>query len=459
MNAVISFLTDIAKNPAILVSLLALLGLLLQRKSVGDTIKGTLKTFIGFLVLTAGAGVIVSSLEPFGAMFQHAFNVKGVVPNNEAIVSLALQEYGTKTALIMFFGMLVNILIAAFTSFKHIFLSGHHTLYMACLLAVIFTVAGFSGTWLIVVGALALGAIMSLSPFILQPFMRTMVGNNSVGLGHFGGGGYWLAGAIGHLIGGKKNSDKKVVSTEEINFPKGLAFLRDSTVAIALTMMIVYLIVALVAGPTWINEQYPDGGHYLIFAVTRAGQFAAGVFVILAGVRLIIAEIVPAFKGISEKLVPNSIPALDCPIVFPFAPNAVLIGFISSFVGGIVSMVIMAFTGLPVVIPGVVPHFFCGATAGVFGNARGGWKGATLGSFAQGIAISFLPIALMPVLGSLGFENTTFSDFDFTTMGIYFGLLGNAGQAAVVGGLVVLFGAIIAYTVWAKTRKPAKVTE
>ena len=50
-------------------------------------------------------------------------------------------------------------------------------------------------------------------------------------------------------------------------------------------------------------------------------------FVILAGVRLILGEIVPAFKGISERLVPNSKPALDCPIVYTYAPNAVLIGF------------------------------------------------------------------------------------------------------------------------------------
>ncbi len=134
----------------------------------------------------------------------------------------------------------------------------------------------------------------------------------------------------------------------------------------------------------------------------QAGSFAAGVFVILAGVRLILAEIVPAFKGISEKLVPNAIPALDCPIVFPYAPNAVLIGFLTSFVGGIVSLIIMVFTGTTVIIPGVVPHFFCGATAGVYGNATGGVRGAVIGSFIHGIIISFMPILLMPVMGILG---------------------------------------------------------
>lgn len=445
-NAVLDFFKTIAATPAFLVAFIALLGLALQRKSTGDTIKGTLKTFIGFLVLGAGADVVVAALAPFGAMFQQAFHVRGVVPNNEAIVATALKQYGANTAWIMLLGMLFNILIARLTAFKHIFLTGHHTLYMACMFAVIFSVAGFSGFWQILVGALALAAIMSLSPWILQPFMRSMTGNDNVGLGHFGGGGYWLAGAIGHLIGGKKSKDE-IRSTEDIKFPKGLAFLRDSTVAIALTMMVIYLVVALVAGPSWIAAQYPDSGNYLIYAITLAGKFAAGVFVILAGVRLILAEIVPAFKGISERLVPNSIPALDCPIVFPFAPNAVLIGFLSSFVGGIISMPIMALAGWPIVLPGVVPHFFCGATAGVFGNARGGWKGAVAGAFAQGIAISFLPIALMPVLGNLGFANSTFSDFDFTTMGIYFGLLGKFGQIAVIIGLVVLYACIAGWTI------------
>ena len=42
---------------------------------------------------------------------------------------------------------------------------------------------------------------------------------------------------------------------------------------------------------------------------------------------MVIAEIVPAFKGISDKLVPNARPALDCPVVFPYAPNAVPVSY------------------------------------------------------------------------------------------------------------------------------------
>ena len=444
MNGIIKLLVDIASQPALLVALIALIGLVIQKKSTSDIIKGTLKTWIGFVVLSAGADVVTGSLEPFGKMFQHAFNVQGVVPNNEAIVSMALVKYGTTTALIMFFGMLVNILIARFTKFKHIFLTGHHTLYMACMLAVIFAVAGFSGLQLVVIGSLTLGAIMSLSPFFLQRYMRDMTGANNIGLGHFGGIGYWLSGKIGEIIG--KNS-KEVVSTEDTNFPKGLSFLRDSTVSIGLTMMVIYLIVALVAGPNFVASEYPDGGNYIIFSLMKGAQFAAGVYIILSGVRLILNEILPAFKGISEKLVPNSIPALDCPIVFTMAPNAVLIGFFSSFIGGVVSLIIMGLLGTTIILPGVVPHFFCRATAGVFGNAKGGRKGAIIGAFIHGIFISFLPLFLMPVLGDLGFANSTFSDADFTIVGILFGLLGsNLGRIGVVAGLILVYAAIFGYS-------------
>ena len=63
---------------------------------------------------------------------------------------------------------------------------------------------------------------------------------------------------------------------------------------------------------------------------------ASAVAVILFGVRTILAELVPAFQGIANKVVPGAFPALDAPIVFPYAQNAVLIGFISSFVGGLI---------------------------------------------------------------------------------------------------------------------------
>ena len=440
------FILDIVSTPAILVALIAIIGLVLQKKTLPDIMKGGIKTFVGFLVVSGGAGIILNSLNPFGKMFEQAFNLSGVVPNNEAIVAVALTQYGSSTAMIMFAGMIFNILIARFTKFKYIFLTGHHTLYMACMIAVILTVAGFTNVPLILLGGLALGLIMSISPAFVQKYMVLLTGNDKVALGHFSALGYWLSGFVGGLVGNRSKS------TEDIHFPKSLAFLRDSTVSITISMTIIYVIVALFAGSTYIETELSSGTSSLVYALQLAGQFAAGVFVILAGVRLILGEIVPAFKGISERLVPNSKPALDCPIVYPYAPNAVLIGFISSFVGGLVSMVIMIFTGSVVILPGVVPHFFCGATAGVIGNASGGVRGATIGAFCQGVLISFLPVFLMPVLGGLGFEGSTFSDADFGLSGIILGMLNKFGsQTGIIIGLLAILAGIVVFSFVKKT--------
>lgn len=430
-KSTLDFIVGILSVPSILVGVIALVGLVLQKRPTTDVVKGTIKTIMGFLVLSAGADMIVSSLSPMGSMFEQAFHIEGVIPNNEAIISLALNDFGTTTALVMALGMLVNILIARFTRLKYIFLTGHHTLYMACMIAVMLSVAKFEGALLVVVGSLILGLVMAFFPALAQPFMKDITGDDSVAFGHFSTLGYILSGYIGKAVG------KGSKSTEEMQLPKNLSFLRDSSISISLTMMVIYFILAVAAGKDFVSTM-SGTQNYIIFALLQAIKFAGGVFVILSGVRLILNEIVPAFTGISEKLVPDAKPALDCPIVFPYAPNAVLIGFLFSFLGGIVGLAILGSLSLVLILPGVVPHFFCGATAGVFGNATGGRRGAMIGAFANGLLLTFLPAILYPLLGSLGYARTTFSDADFATLGIILGVAGKIVNPTVITVVVVL---------------------
>lgn len=406
---------DVLGTPAILVGLFSLIGLLLQKKAVSDVISGTLKTIMGFVILTSGAAIIATTLTTFSQLFEHSFHIQGVVPNTDAMAALAQKNYGTATAMIMVLGMLFNIVLARITPLKYIFLTGHHTLYMSAMLAVILSVGGLSPFWVVLVGAVILGIMMVVSPAILQPFTRKITGTDDLALGHFGSTGYLLSALVGKTIG------KGSPSIEELKVPKSLNFLRDSSVAISLTMMILFVILVLVAGKEFVETSISSGQNFIIFAIIQSLTFAAGVWIILAGVRMIIAEIVPAFKGIADKLVKDAKPALDCPTVFPFAPNAVIVGFLSSFAAGLVSMFLCPLFGLSVIVPGLVPHFFCGATAGVYGNICGGRRGAVVGAFAHGLLISFLPAILLPLMGDLGFASTTFGDADFGVVGIILG--------------------------------------
>lgn len=429
MNNFLVFIQDVLSTPALLIGTMALVGLIAQGRPIEEVIKGTIKTILGFIIIGAGAGILVGALNYFGELFNFTFGVQGVVPNNEAIVSLALNEYAQATALIMAFGMVANLVLARFSQWKFIFLTGHHTLYMAALIAVVLTVGGLEGWQLIVAGSALLGFTMVFFPMLAQKTMFKITGEPSIAFGHFGTLGYILAAWLGTVFG------KGSKSTEDIKFPKRLSFLRDTSVAIALTMFMFFILVSVIASlkPEYTVEM-TGGLNWFLFSVIQSLTFAGGVYVVLSGVRLLIAEIVPAFKGISEKIVPNALPALDCPIVFPFAENAVLIGFLVSFIGGLTGLGILVLLGgtlsLPLILPGVIPHFFCGATAGVFGNATGGRRGAIIGAFGHGLLITFLPAFLMPVLGALGFANTTFSDSDFTAVGIVMGNIANFVQGS-----------------------------
>lgn len=444
---------NILNEPAYLVGIITAIGLLALRRSVGQVIGGGLKAALGFLILGVGAATVVSALEPLGELILGATGARGVVPTNEAVVALAQEEFGAQVAWVMIAGFVVSILLARFTPLKYVFLTGHHTFFMATLITALLALAELSAVWMIAVGAALLGTIMVVMPAFAQPWTRKVTGGEDVAMGHFGTVGYIAAGTVGRVVG------KRSKSTEDMKFPDGLKFLRDSMVATALSMVLIYTVAAVaMLGRVGKEKAFAvmdadSVGDYIMAGVMQALLFGVGVAVILFGVRTILGELVPAFNGIAAKVVPGALPALDCPVVFPYAPNAVLIGFIASFTGGLASLgVLMAFDapmGLALILPGMVPHFFTGGTAGVFGNATGGRRGAVVGGFVNGVIITFLPALLLKVLGSLGLANTTFGDADFGWFGLSVGYavkLGPVGGTLVIALIVlVLLGAAIAF--------------
>ncbi|MGZ0076000.1 PTS transporter subunit IIC [Staphylococcus aureus] len=100
-------------------------------------------------MLSAGADVVVRSLEPFGKIFQHAL-AKHIVPRIRSYRLTSLKKILEQQLHSSCCGMIVNILIARFTNLKYIFLTGHHTFYMAAFLAIILTVSHIKG-WLTIV--------------------------------------------------------------------------------------------------------------------------------------------------------------------------------------------------------------------------------------------------------------------------------------------------------------------
>ncbi len=421
-------INNILTQAAIVIGLIAFLGLALQKKPLGTVVSGTMKTILGFLVLSAGSSIMQEALTYFGSIFNSAFGLNGlssVVASIEAINGQAMGELGLggEIAISLAGIFIVNIILARVTPFKYIFLTGQALLWESTISVVFAWFCGLRGVPLIIIASLVGGAFATLMPAIAQPIMRKITGGDDIALGHFCTVGYLFAALVSKLTG----DDSK--SCEDMNLPKSLEFLQDTYLSVMVVMIPFYMIIAAIAGPEG-SAEFCGSTNYIVFSFLSALKFVAGLYVLLAGVRLLLAEIVPAFQGISQKLVPNAKPALDCPVLFPYGPNAVIVGFVCTTIGSMIGMFITGIPalGLPLVIPGVMSNFFAGGTAGIFADKMGGRRGAIIGCIAHGIFITILPALLSPALAQIGFQNITCTDVDTVVTGFFFMIFKGIGS-------------------------------
>ncbi|MCD6356663.1 MAG: PTS ascorbate transporter subunit IIC [Anaerolineaceae bacterium] len=425
---IVEFLTTFLSNAAILVGLISMVGLIALKKSFGVVLSGTLKTILGFIILGAGAGVVVNAVVPLGDLFNQVLNIpNAALPVNEVFVAIAQKSLGRQIGLVFLFAFILNLLIARFTKFKYIFLTGHHILFIATLSAGMLSVMPFfagNEALLIIVASVVSAIWMVAFPALSAPFMKKIIGSEDFVMGHFGTTNYVLAGYLGQFVG------KKEDSTENIKFPEWISFMKEPLVAMGFVMFLIYLVVGFIGQAKGVAVGDILGGYWLYKGFLQALGFAGGIGVILLGVRMVLAEVVPAFHGIAEKVVPNAKPALDCPAVFPYAPNAVLVGYLASIVGGLAAMAVQIAAGGAiggVILPSMIIHFFVGGTAGVFGNSTGGWKGAVLGGFLTGVMFTLLAGTTYSALGAMNpeWQGASFGDTDFGVLGNVLAFLGS----------------------------------
>lgn len=381
----LEFIIEVIRTPAIVLGLVALIGLVLQKESGSTVFSGTVKTALGMLVLTAGTGLIVQEILPFVDLFALVFNLEGFATSSEAVVGAiqnAIPDIASNSAIILGIGFLVNIIIARFSPLKYIFLTGHMMWILSVVIAASLYVAEFSNTATILVGSLLQGMLMVLFPAIAQPMVRKVTGSDDIGIAHLTTLGTVPAGYIGGMLGDKSKN------AEDLKLPSSLEFFKDTAVSVAIVMGFFYLMVVLLAGPTAVVE-YAGETNYILFGLLKGLGFTAGILIMLQGVRMFLGELVPAFKGISDRLVPGAIPALDVPVLFAYAPTSLMIGFITAVIGMIVAMFTSSLVFGVVPLVSIIGAFFTGGVAGIYGNATGGLRGAIIAGFTYGFLLIF----------------------------------------------------------------------
>ncbi|MGM0303136.1 PTS system, ascorbate-specific IIC component [Enterococcus sp. AZ048] len=387
------FITDhILKNPPVLLGLIAMIGLVIQRKSVSEIIKGSMTAAFGMVILTAGVNMLVGTIAPINVAVQTQLGVK--VAEGLSDVTFTA-EYGGTVGLAMFLGLVLHLMIARFTPVKTIFLTGHMLWWFPFVLVAGGVEAGMRGTMLIVVSAILSAIYWSFMPWIMRKYVWDATGDDSFLIGHPTGILSLISGFVAKRVGNKERS------TEDLNIPESLSFFREISITGGLVMFLMNLIVGFIA-PVLI----PEGGNIIMFAIEAGLNFGAGLLIMLYGVRLLINQIIPAFQGIAEKVVPGAKPAFDVPILFNYRPNAVIIGFIVAMITSTILVILVNSFDLfgILIVPLVITSFFeCGGAA-VIGEGQGGLRGAVIGTMVASVAMVFL-VGVSAVIFSTTIQN------------------------------------------------------
>ena len=425
LSSITQWIADnIFSQPAFLIGLIALVGLIAQRASFSKTVLGTLKSAVGFLILSQGADLVVGALLGLVPMLEGAFGFEAAALGGARLDEF-IATYGGYASLIMTFGFLINVLLARLTPLKYIYLTGHLMWWISLVIlaAMVEITPDASATGYVLVGSIIAGIYWTLQPAYIQPLMRKLTGHNELAYGHTSSSNAWLAAKLGRFVG------KPEDSTEDVELPAWMGFFRDITAGTAMIIGLMLVIATLIGGVRGVEGQGLEG---IVPAIILGLKFAMGITVLLFGVRMLIAEIVPAFRGIAMKIVPDAKPALDCPIVFDYAPTAVIIGFLSATVTFFILMVIFGVTGLAVIVPPFIMLFFPGGAGGVFGNMVGGVRGAILGGAILGLFLAVGQAVVTPMLSGSAPELAQLADPDWYIIFLIF--------RAVLAPIMPLFG-------------------
>ncbi|WDI36553.1 PTS ascorbate transporter subunit IIC [Entomospira culicis] len=405
---------DIFRQPAILLGLIAMLGLLLQRKNFSDVIKGTLLTAIGVSILTFGTDIIVSSILPLQSAFSSISTQGNAVVDTVDVIA----EYGGSIGLAMLIAFIINVIVARFTPIKHIFLTGHMLFWMPYIFVAVAVENGMSGWSITLFAGMASALYFVVMPALLTPFVSKVTGDRSFTIGHPAGFLALIASLIAKVVGNPARS------TEDVKIPAFMGFFKEIAIAGTVVLFLVYTVVGLWLGRDVMGVE--AGQSLFTFNFMNSLKFGAGLTIMLSGVRMMIQQILPAFQGISAKLVPNSIPALDCPIIFNYRPNAVIIGFMVAMVTSTIAILVVNSLGIVsfLVLPLVVTSFFECGTAAVLAEGQGGLRGAIIGTFVASLVMVGLLILSIPIFeGTIAAWMMIFGGNDFSLFGYIANLL------------------------------------
>lgn len=400
------FANNILKNAPHMIGFIVLLGYLLKGEKWYTTLGGTLKAIIGMLILNVGSGGLVSNFRPILVGLKDRFNLDATVIDpyfgQNAVTDGVMEVFGKafdSVMILLLIAFIVNILLVRFNKYtkcRTLFTTGHVQVQQASTAywLIMFAMPALlkNDTLMLVVMAVVLGAYWAVGSNLTVKPMQELTDGAGFAIAHqqmFGIRlGYWAADKFFGKDGGKKK-DKEIKKVGDMELPGFFQIFNENMVCTAILMTVFFGIIMSIIGKDFFigAGNLKETDSFLMFVFDKCLNFAVYLAILQLGVRTFVSELTVSFQGISEKLLPSSIPGVDCAVCYGFGDaNAVTFGFLAGLAGQLVAIVALILMKSPVlIICGFVPVFFDNATIGLVANEKGGLKACLLIPFISGL--------------------------------------------------------------------------
>lgn len=409
MNYILDLLLkQIFGQPFLLLAIVVFIGYMAMKQKISKALIGALKASIGILVMGMGSGALISNFGKLLTVLTETTGIQGAGLNTYPTMTASYAKmdailgegtgasWGIYVLLVAFIMNLVLVALRKWTRIRAVYLTGN-AMIVQCGIStyIVWRFLGLGMIPTVLIASLVTALYWGICSTLLIEPTKAITGGADLTVAHQQMFMSFVSYKLAPKLGNPEKDD-----IEKKKLPASLNFLQDSILATLLVMMISVAIIMLIAGKDgveWLRsaDGFNQAGYknWVVFMLWISITLTANIWVLLAGVRMFVAELMMSFKGISEKLLPGAVAGVDCAAIFGFAPKSVVLGLMFGALGQVIGLLLLLLFKSPIfLVPGFIPLFFDNATIAIFSNKSGGWKAAAIFCTING---------LIQILGSM----------------------------------------------------------
>ena len=445
------FQNNILTKPQFFIGFIVFAGYLLLGKPIYDCIAGFIKATVGYMILGVASGGLVGNFRPVLAGLKDRFELSAAVIDpyfGQTAAQMSVENVGRSFSMMMMVLLIaftMNILLVLFrkyTKIRTLFITGHVMVQQSstALWLVLFCFPQLQDPQVVIMLGVLLGSYWAVASNLTVEPVAKLTEGGGFATGHQQMVGIFLVSKLAKKIGDPKKS------IESLKLPNFLAIFNENVVATGVLMTVFFGAIISILGPDLmhsIDKSFGKNQNFVFYIIEKSFYFAVYLTILQLGVRMFVSELTNSFQGISEKLLPGSVPAIDCAATYGFGhPNAVTIGFLFGALGQFIAIIgLIVFNSPILIISGFVPLFFDNATFAVFANRLGGIRAATIIPFISGM-IQVLGGGFAAYYFTTGNFGGWHGNFDWDTLWPIIGVLMNNLQFVGVALVVICLLAI-----------------